>query len=88
MDRLQAKLGGNDFQVVALSLGLGLPFRLTAWFTNQFLAHLKRLRRWSRAIHIGAGIILILMGVAMVTGQLTDSAWWLLEVFPILGRIG
>ncbi|MDH4556395.1 cytochrome c biogenesis protein CcdA [Pseudomonas sp. BN417] len=70
------------------SLGLGLPFLLTAWFTNQFLAHLKRLRRWSRTIHIGAGVILILMGVAMVTGRLTDFAWWLLEVFPVLGRIG
>lgn len=89
---LSASTGRTGSSGVALlsiySLGLGFPFLLTAWFTNQFLAHFKRLRRWSRAVHIGAGVILILMGVAMVTGQLTDFAWWLLEVFPILGRIG
>ncbi|AOE85493.1 cytochrome c biogenesis CcdA family protein [Pseudomonas sp. TCU-HL1] len=89
---LSAATGSTGASGVALlsiySLGLGLPFLLTAWFTNHFLAHMKRLRRWSRVIHIGAGVILIVMGVAMVTGQLTDFAWWLLEVFPILGRIG
>lgn len=89
---LSATTGRTGASGVALlsiySLGLGLPFLLTAWFTNHFLAHMKRLRRWSRVIHIGAGVILILMGTAMVTGQLTDFAWWLLEVFPILGRIG
>ncbi|MCY1356364.1 Cytochrome C biogenesis protein transmembrane region [compost metagenome] len=89
---LSAATGRTGASGVALlsiySLGLGLPFLLTAWFTNHFLAQMKRLRRWSRVIHIGAGVILILMGAAMVTGQLTDFAWWLLEVFPILGRIG
>ncbi|MGH8434382.1 MAG: cytochrome c biogenesis CcdA family protein [Pseudomonas sp.] len=89
---LSASTGSTGASGIALlsiySLGLGLPFLLTALFTNHFLASMKRLRRWSRAIHIGAGVILILMGLAMVTGQLTDFAWWLLEVFPVLGRIG
>lgn len=82
-------VGANGITLLAIySLGLGLPFLLTALFTNHFLAHLKRLRRWSRTIHLAAGIILILMGVAMVTGQLTAFAYWLLELFPALGRIG
>jgi cytochrome c-type biogenesis protein len=70
------------------SLGLGVPFLLTALFTNRFLAHMKRLRRWSRPIHVGAGIIMVAMGVAMMTGQLGRFSYWLLEAFPALGRIG
>lgn len=81
--------GANGVALLSIySLGLGLPFLLTALFTNHFLAGMKRFRRWGRAIHIGAGVILILMGLAMVTGQLTRFAWWLLEAFPFLGRIG
>ncbi|WP_280359106.1 cytochrome c biogenesis protein CcdA [Pseudomonas sp. BN606] len=57
------RTGTSGVELLSIySLGLGLPFLLTAWFTNLFLAHLKRLRRWSGAIHIGAGVILILMG--------------------------
>ncbi|WP_439889162.1 cytochrome c biogenesis CcdA family protein [Pseudomonas sp. MBLB4123] len=70
------------------SLGLGVPFLLTALFINHFLAHLQRLRRWSRIIHLGTGAVMILMGLAMVTGQLAALAYWFLRVFPALGRIG
>jgi cytochrome c-type biogenesis protein len=28
------------------------------------------------------------MGAAMATGQLTAFSYWLLRVFPVLGRIG
>lgn len=31
---------------------------------------------------------MILMGVAMITGQLTALSYWLLEAFPALGKIG
>jgi cytochrome c-type biogenesis protein len=70
------------------SLGLGIPFLLTALFLERFLAHMKTLRRWSRPIHVGSGVILILMGIVMMTGQLTALSYWLLETFPALGRIG
>jgi cytochrome c-type biogenesis protein len=70
------------------SLGLGVPFLLTALFMNQFLARQRGLRRWGRPLHIIAGVIMILMGVAMITGQLTALSYWLLEVFPVLGKIG
>ena len=70
------------------SLGLGIPFLLTALFLERFLVHMKTLRRWSAPIHIGSGVILIVMGVIMMTGQLTALSYWLLEMFPALGRIG
>lgn len=35
-----------------------------------------------------AGAIMILMGVAMLTGKLTTFGYWQPQQFPILGRIG
>ncbi len=89
---VSAASAGASLNGIALlsvySLGLGVPFLLTALFTNHFLAHLRRLRRWSRTIHIGSGVILILMGLGMVGGQLSALSYWLLQMFPGLGRIG
>jgi cytochrome c-type biogenesis protein len=35
-----------------------------------------------------AGLALIVMGIAMMTGQLSPFGFWLLETFPVLHRIG
>jgi cytochrome c-type biogenesis protein len=70
------------------SLGLGLPFVLAALFTDRFLHHSRRLRRHGNTLHVIAGILLIIMGVAMITGYLSAFAIWLLKVFPWLGKIG
>jgi len=80
---------GNGIILLSIySLGLGLPFIIAAMFTNHFLRHARRLQRHSRKIQIGAGILMIIMGIAMVTGYLSDFSWWLLEAFPILSKIG
>ena len=68
--------------------GLGVPFLLTALFTRELAGRLKALRRFGALLQIGAGLILILMGVAMMTGRLSAFGFWLLERFPALGRIG
>lgn len=70
------------------SLGLGLPFILAALVVERFLEHMKAMRRWSRYLYIGSGVVLVLMGIVMITGQLTVFSYWLLKMFPILGRIG
>ena len=31
---------------------------------------------------------MVIMGLAMMTGQLSRFAYWLLDTFPVLGRIG
>ncbi|MFQ6021972.1 MAG: cytochrome c biogenesis CcdA family protein [Acidiferrobacterales bacterium] len=70
------------------SLGLGVPFLLAAIFTGTFVSRIKAMRRIGRPLQIGAGVILIAMGVAMITGQLSVFAFWLLNTFPGLGNIG
>lgn len=68
--------------------GLGVPFLLAALFTRELAGRLKGLRRFGAIMQIAAGLILVLMGLAMMTGQLTAFAFWLLNTFPALGRIG
>jgi cytochrome c-type biogenesis protein len=39
-------------------------------------------------LQIAAGVVLVAMGIAMMTGQLSRFGFWLLQTFPALGRIG
>ncbi|MFH1343423.1 MAG: cytochrome c biogenesis protein CcdA [Pseudomonadota bacterium] len=70
------------------SLGLGIPFLLVAAFTGGLLARLKSVGRVGRILNIVAGGIMVLMGVAIITGQLSTFSFWLLETFPLLSTIG
>ncbi len=68
--------------------GLGVPFLLAALFTRELAGRLKGLRRFGTVLQIAAGLILVVMGIAMITGQLSAFGFWLLRTFPALGRIG
>lgn len=70
------------------SLGLGVPFLLSAAFTDVLMRRLKSARRLGRFLQVGAGVVMMLMGVAMITGTMSNFAFWLLETFPILSKIG
>jgi len=70
------------------SLGLGIPFLLVAVFTGGLLARLKSIGRVGRILQILAGSIMVVMGVAIITGQLSTFSFWLVETFPILSTIG
>ncbi len=83
-----ADVGAGITLLAVYSLGLGLPFLLTAFFIERFLAHAKTLRRWSRPMQIGTGVVLVLMGILMMTGYLSTLSYWLLNLFPALGQIG
>lgn len=83
-----ADVGAGITLLAVYSLGLGLPFLLAALFIERFLEHAKTLRRWSRPMQIGTGVVLVLMGTLMMTGYLTTLSYWLLELFSALGQIG
>ena len=70
------------------SLGLGLPFLIAALFTYALASRLKALGRLGRSLQAGAGVVMVGMGAAMVTGKLTDFSYWLLETFPAFSGIG
>jgi cytochrome c-type biogenesis protein len=70
------------------SLGLGLPFLAAAMFTDRLMAPLRSFGRLGRALQIGAGGVVAVMGVAMLSGELTRFSYWLLDTVPVLARIG
>ncbi len=70
------------------SLGLAIPFLATSLFIEHFRARVRWMSRWSQSLRIFAGLVLILMGVMVLTGQMTRFASWMLSTFPILGRLG
>ncbi len=74
--------------LAAYAAGLGTPFLAAAAFVGPFNAFLKRFRPHLRKVEAAMGVFLILIGIAFITGAFSSAAWWLLEAFPILGRIG
>ena len=83
-----ATAGSGTALLAVYSLGLGLPFILAALFMRGFMAKMKAMRRTGRVLKIVAGGVMMLMGIAMITGHLTRFAFWLLAIFPALGQIG
>lgn len=70
------------------SAGLAVPFILSGLFLDRFMRHHRILKRWSRPLHVVAGVVLVAMGVGLITGHITRVATWLLSTFPIFTRLG
>jgi cytochrome c-type biogenesis protein len=52
------------------SIGLGIPFLLSALAINTFLSYSPRIVKYMRAIKIVSGVILIIFGVMLLTDRL------------------
>jgi cytochrome c-type biogenesis protein len=74
--------------LAAYSAGLGIPFLLAAFAMKPFVAALKHMRSRFAVIEKVMGVLLILTGIAFLTGWITNMSFWLLETFPVLGRLG
>jgi cytochrome c-type biogenesis protein len=70
------------------SLGLGIPFLVAAFAVEPFAAFLTRFRRHLGIVEKAMGVLLVLTGIAFLTGSVNDASAWLLEAFPALGKIG
>jgi cytochrome c-type biogenesis protein len=67
--------------VIAYCLGLGIPFVLLALGSAWAVRGLGWLRRHTRAIQIFGGVLLILVGLALVTGVWNDFVSWVRDEF-------
>ena len=80
---LSSTSGGMSDGIWLLSIysaGLGVPFLLAA--------RVRQIGKAGRWLYKGAGVAMIIMGVAIMTGQLSRFAYWLLGTFPFLASIG
>jgi cytochrome c-type biogenesis protein len=70
------------------SLGLGVPFIVAALAVEPFAAFLVRFRAHLGLVEKAMGGLLVLTGIAFLTGVVGEASNWLLSTFPALGKIG
>ena len=70
------------------SLGLAIPFVVSGILIDKFFLFSKNFRKYISVIIKTGGIILLLTGIAILTGQLQVLGFVILEYFPSLGNIG
>jgi cytochrome c-type biogenesis protein len=72
----QQTLGTGVGLLFVYSLGLALPFLITAAAVSRALGALNRIKRYLGAIEMAAGAFLVATGVVLVTGSFTRIAGW------------
>ena len=70
------------------SLGLGIPFVVAAFAIEPFAAFFARFRAHLGLVEKTMGGLLVLTGIAFLTGAVSQASYWLLDTFPMLGKIG
>lgn len=68
--------------------GLGLPFLIAALAMKPFVGFMKRFRAHLGTVEKVMGGLLVLTGIAFLTGFTTTASFWLLETFPGLATLG
>jgi len=70
------------------SAGLGIPFLLAAFAVEPFMAFLARFKRYLPMVEHAMGALMVLTGIAFLTGFVGQVGNWLLDWFPALSKIG
>jgi cytochrome c-type biogenesis protein len=78
----EESLGRGMVLLGAYSAGLAIPFLIAAWAVDWFLDWFQRFRRYLPWVQRISGVILIVVGVLMATGQFTRLAGWLQGLTP------
>ncbi|MCK5681575.1 cytochrome c biogenesis protein CcdA [bacterium] len=78
-------VGSGIILLVAYSLGLGLPFLVSALAFNSFLTYFSRFNRYLRVVSIVSGIFLIIIGLLLVFDYLSILSQYLNMWLPKTG---
>ena len=70
------------------SLGLGIPFLISAAAINQFLTFFTRFKSQLGNVEKAMGGLMVIAGVMFLTGWMQVVSYWLIEKFPALSSIG
>lgn len=83
------ELGKGMLLLAAYSAGLAVPFLLAALAVDRFRLWFVRFRRWLPWVQRASGILLIIVGILLVTGEFTRLATVLQQLTPdwLLNRV-
>lgn len=68
--------------LVVYSLGLAVPFLISALALDRFLTAFSRFRRFLPTVQVASGVMLVLVGVLLVSGSFTVLATYLIRFTP------
>ena len=85
---IETNISKSIFLLSSYSLGLAIPFIISGVLIDKFLYFSKNFRKYLSKITKAGGIILLLTGIAILTGQLQVLGFFILEYFPSLGNLG
>ncbi len=85
---LKTTLLQGIFLLITYSIGLGIPFILAGYYLGNFLMFSQKAKKYIKKIQKGAGIILIITGILILSSKLQSIGFYLLELFPFLGKLG
>jgi cytochrome c-type biogenesis protein len=66
-----SEIGKGVFYLATYAAGLALPFFLSAVAVNSFFEFSSKFRRYVQAVHVTAGILLIIVGLLLITDYMT-----------------
>ena len=85
---IETNISKSIYLLSSYSLGLAIPFIISGVLIDKFLYFSKNFRKYISTITKIGGTILLLTGIAILTGQLQVFGFFILEYFPSLGNLG
>jgi len=77
-----SEIGGGVFYLATYAAGLAVPFFLSAVAVNSFLQFSKKFRPYLQAVHMAAGILLIIVGILLITDYMTVLNIYAIRLTP------
>jgi len=74
--------------LAAYAFGLGVPFIVAALAMERFLGFARGFRKQFARLEKAVGALLIVTGIAFLTGGFQAVSFWLIETFPAFGTLG
>jgi cytochrome c-type biogenesis protein len=69
-------------------LGLVIPFVISSLIIKKFLIFSKKSKSYLNKIKKISGVILLVTGILIVIGKLQVLGFYLIELFPVLQKLG
>ena len=85
---LEENVGRGILLLSFYSLGLAVPFIISGVLIDKFLLFSKGFKKYALTITKVGGVISLLTGIAILTGQLQVIGFFILEYFPSLQNFG
>jgi cytochrome c-type biogenesis protein len=82
----EASLPRGMLLLGSYSLGLAVPFLFAAFAVETFLAGFQRFRKHLRWVQRASGVLLVIVGLLLLSGQFTRLAGWLQSLTPAFLR--